>query len=220
MINEIVHTYNLFGNWLKLVKGKNCHWMSFQFDLQRYLRFLRVAPRGSLALGSYSVLSNFHLSYVPGIHVYQYLKLLFHQVLDDSLGSLHHRSSLCTSSGNGPLSLISLVILWGVFPKIRNILQNLLENGLHLGCLFLVPISNLNTISSAIKEVFWQQTHGMAFHFNGSASAPRCGGTQIGVSFGLLVSTSKSPCAHAGLNMSSQSMRVFWQVVFVLGMGT
>ena len=78
--------------------------------------------------------------------------------------------------------------------------------GCNLGCLLLVPISNLNTISSAIEEIFWQQTHGMAFHFNGSASAPRCGGTQIGVSFGLLVSASKSPCAHAGLNMSSQSI--------------
>jgi len=35
MINEIVHTYNLFGNWLKLAKDKNCHQMSFQFDLQK-----------------------------------------------------------------------------------------------------------------------------------------------------------------------------------------
>lgn len=60
----------------------------------------------------------------------------------------------------------------------------------------------------------------MAFHFNGSGSAPRFGGTQTGISFGLLVSAYESPCAHAGLNMSSQSIAVFWQVVFDFGMDT
>lgn len=57
----------------------------------------------------------------------------------------------------------------------------------------------------------------MAFHFNGSASIPRPLGTQIGISFGPSVSPSKSSCAHASLDMSSQNIAVFWQMVFGLG---
>lgn len=74
-------------------------------------------------------------------------------------------------------------------------------------------------ISSATEEIFWQQTCGMAFHFNGSTSIPRIWETQTRICFGPLTSPSMSPCAHAGLAMSNQSTAVFWQMAFGLGMG-